>query len=236
MAGIQLPLDKLNFGGVEMLDVQFNKIFGRNLREYRESLEMPRHIFASKYGGSASTLQSYEAGSRCPNFQRLLQICNTFHVSPNQLFKGLYSWPTEKDVIRKLMDIPQSLNEIQQEKLKGLQAIYIESARNSPSKLTGNDFAARLHLLRVETGYDAMTVAGKCMIARATLQGYESGQYDPSVPAVLRLCEVIGVSPEYLLAPMLDQLNDLDRRIVDLYPQQIRTLEEISAYYAKTIS
>jgi len=133
------------------------------------------------------------------------------------------------------MDIPQSLNEIQQGKLKGLQAIYIESARSSPSKLAGNDFAARLHLLRVETGYDAMAVAGKCMIARATLQGYESGQYDPSVPAVLRLCEVIGVSPEYLLAPMLDQLNDLDRCIVDLYPQQIRTLQEISAYYAQTI-
>ncbi len=218
-----------------MIDAQFNEVFGKNLREYRESLEMPRHIFAGKYGGSASTLQSYEAGSRCPNFRRFLEICNTFHVSPNQMFRGLCNWSTEKDNIRAITTISESLTEIQQGKLKGLQAIYIESAMKVPTKLAGNDFAARLHLLRVGTGYDAVTVAGRCMIARATLQGYESGQYDPSVPAVLRLCEVIGVSPEYLLAPALDKLSDLDECIADLYPQQIKTLEALSVYFVRAI-
>lgn len=218
-----------------MIDIQFNEVFGRNLREYRESLEMPRHIFAAKYGGSASTLQSYEAGSRRPNFQRFLQICNTYHVSPNRLFRGLYNWPTEHDTIKALNSLSQNLDNIQRGRLEGLQAIYIKSALDAPSKLAGNDFASRLHLLRVGAGYDANTVAEKCMIARATLQGYESGQYDPSVPAVLHLCEVIGVSPEYLLAPALYKLCDLDEHIVNLYPQQIKTLRELSAYYVRTI-
>ena len=67
------------------------------------------------------------------------------------------------------------------------------------------------------------------------LQGYESGQYDPSVPAVLRLCEVLGVTPEYLLAPALEKLSVLDEEIVDLYPQQIKSLQEITTYFIRTM-
>lgn len=218
-----------------MIDVRFNEIFGKNLREYRESLELPRHIFAGRYGGAASTLQSYESGKRCPNFKRFLEICNTFHVSPNRLFAGLYPWKTELDTIEKITADTRALGCIQQQRLRGLQAIFVKSALDVPSKLAGADFATRLHLLRVGTGCDAATVAGKCMIARATLQGYESGQYDPSVPAVLRLCEVLGVTPEYLLAPALEKLSFLDEEIVDLYPQQIKSLQEITTYFIRTM-
>ena len=140
-----------------------------------------------------------------------------------------------KYAIRFMFLLTDSLERIQQQKLKGLQAIYVKSALDVPSKLAGADFATRLHLLRVGTGCDAATVAGKCMIARATLQGYESGQYDPSVPAVLRLCEVLGVTPEYLLAPALEKLSVLDEEIVDLYPQQIKSLQEITTYFIRTM-
>lgn len=67
------------------------------------------------------------------------------------------------------------------------------------------------------------------------MQGYESGQYDPSVPAVLRLCEVMSVTPEYLLAPALVKLTYMNEEIVDLYPQQIKSLQEITTYFIRTM-
>ena len=156
-------------------------------------------------------------------------------MSPNRLFAGLYPWKTELDTIEKITVDTRALEPIQQQKLKGLQTIFVKSALDVPSKLSGADFATRLHLLRVGTGYDAATVAGKCLIARATLQGYESVQYDPSVPAVLRLCEVMSVTPEYLLAPALVKLTYMNEEIVDLYPQQIKSLQEITTYFIRTM-
>ena len=60
-------------------------------------------------------------------------------------------------------------------------------------------------------------------------------QYDPSVPAVLRLCEVMSVTPEYLLAPALVKLTYMNEEIVDLYPQQIKSLQEITTYFIRTM-
>lgn len=58
-----------------MIDVRFNEIFGKNLREYRESLELPRHIFAGRYGGAASTLQSVVCAPKLSYLQLSSQSC-----------------------------------------------------------------------------------------------------------------------------------------------------------------
>lgn len=215
-----------------MEDTQYRKIFGENLRLLRESMDQTREAFAARLDSSVHTLQSYEAGTRSPNFRRFLQICNSLQVSPNNLLEGLYPWPTEIDHLRELACIMEGLDETVAQKIRGVQDIFIESALDTPPKLTGAGFGSRLHLLRADTGMDVTALAEMCMVARPTLQGYESGQYDPSIPVILRLCEALGVSPDYLLAPELERLSFPDARLADLRPRQIVTLLEITRYMA----
>lgn len=215
-----------------MEDTQYRKIFGENLRLLRESFGQTRQIFAARLDSSVHTLQSYEAGTRSPNFRRFLQICNALVVSPNDLLAGLYSWPTELDRLRELARIMEGLDDAAARKIQGVQDIFIESALDTHPKLTGAGFGSRLHLLRADVGMDVTALAEMCMVARPTLQGYESGQYDPSIPVILRLCEALGVSPDYLLAPELERLSFPDARLADLRPRQIVTLLEITRYMA----
>lgn len=215
-----------------MEDTQYRKIFGENLRLLRESFGQTREAFAARLDSSVHTLQSYEAGTRSPNFRRFLQICNVLTVSPNNLLTGLYPWPTEIDHLRELARITEGLDETVAQTIRGVQDIFIESALDTPPKLTGAGFGPRLHLLRTDVGMDVTALAEMCMVARPTIQGYESGQYDPSIPVILRLCEALGVSPDYLLAPELERPSCPDARLADLRPRQIKALLDVTQYLA----
>lgn len=205
-----------------------SKIFGANLRLLRESLGMTRQTFAARFDVSAYTLQGYETGMRCPNFKRFLQICNSIPVSPNVLLAGLYPWPTELDDLQELAFVMDGLDEVVAQRIRGAQEIFIQS---SP-RMHGASFGARLHLLRVDARMETTVLAERCLVARSTLQGYESGQYDPSIPVVLRLCEALGISPAYLLAPELEQSLYPYAQVADLRPGQIKGLLKITRYLA----
>lgn len=215
-----------------MEDSQYSKVFGLNLRLLRESFGQTRQSFAARLDSSVHTLQSYEAGIRSPNFRRFLQICNVLTVSPNQLLEGLYPWPTEIDHLRELARITEGLDETVAQKIRGVQDIFIESALDTPPKLTGVGFGSRLYLLRADAGMDVTALAEMCMVARPTLQGYESGQYDPSIPVILHLCEALDISPDYLLAPELERLSCPDARLAYLRPRQIKALLDATQYLA----
>lgn len=179
---------------------------------------------------SAYTIQNYELGRKGPNFKRFLNICNAAGVSPNQLLSGLYSDSAELRAIRGLQEIFHSVSSSERQRLsKVLEIIGTCMADTAPS-LSGADFGARLQLLRLDTGLSVEALAAKCSIAKSTLQGYESGQYDPSIPALLQLCEVLDVSPEYLLADKLVKTTFPDRRLLYLRPRQIIALHETAAY------
>ena len=214
-----------------MTDARLNKILGRNLRKHRASLEQPRQIFAAAYGGSAYTPQSYEAGQKCPNLARFLTLCNTFSLSPNALMDGLFPWRSELEDIRELEALASGLHGHQAQKLRDLQNIYLRNTLETRPRLIGAPFGTRLRILRLKSDTAIDLLAETCTVSKPTMQGYESGQYDPPLPVVLRLCETFGVSPEYLLAPRLQTLTYADARIADLRPKQIKTLLELSRYF-----
>lgn len=213
-----------------MLDSRVNEILGRNLRQYRESTGKSRQVFASYFDGSPFTLQGYESGKKCPNFQRFVHICNSLQISPNTLLDGLFPWETEIDTIAQLDGLVRPLKGAAGQRIFGMQELYLKHALAVNPKITGSSFGTRLHLLRLDAGLDVDALAKHCMVARSTFQGYESGQYDPGLPIVLRLCEVFHLSPEYLLAPVLKKLSYTDPRMVDLRPTQIQFLYELSKY------
>ena len=211
-----------------MAKERYNEIFGRNLRAYRESLGQTRLVFVRQYDGFASTLASYETGNKGPSLKRFVHICNSLKVSPNFLLAGLFPWDTEVEQIKALEEITDSLRGSDRQKVVSIQSAFLRCCLDTPPKLQDANLGTRLHLMRIDAGLEIGELAERCMIAKPTLQGCESGQYDPSVPVLLRLCEVFGVSPEYLLVPVLDRISYTDKRLAYLRPRQIKALLEIT--------
>lgn len=207
-----------------MVDTQYYRLFGKNLRSLRESLGETVQHFALDCDCSAYTIQSYELGRKGPNTNRLLNICNTKGISPNQLLAGLFPEDTEQAAVSGIQVAFESLAPVERQKLSSLFHIFVKSMIDTAPSLVGADFGTRLHLLRLDTRLSVEEFAARCMIAKSTLQGYESGQYDPSVPALLQLCNVLEVSPEYLLAMRLKKTSFPNQELLCLRPRQIRAL------------
>ena len=59
--------------------------FANNLRKYRKEKRMSQTELASFLGLSQRTISHYENGSAEPSLQNLFEICNTLHVSADEL-------------------------------------------------------------------------------------------------------------------------------------------------------
>lgn len=211
-----------------MAKEQYNEIFGKNLRAYRESLGQTRLVFVRQYDGFVNTLASYETGEKGPSLKRFVHICNGLKLSPNALLNGLFYWETEIETLETLDETMGRLSGAERQKVIAVQNSFLSCVLETPPKLSGTNLGTRIRLLREDAGLDVSVLAERCMIAKSTLLGHESGQYDPSVQVILRLSEVFGVSPEYLLAPQLDKLSYPDERYANLRPREMKALLEIT--------
>lgn len=210
-----------------MVDAQYyNSIFGQNLERLRESIGQTTQIFAVDCGCSPLTIQNYELGRRGPNFKRFISICNTKAISPNRLLAGLFSQNTELKAVYEIQHTLDQLTPTSRQRATAILDTVIKCMIDTSPSLKGADFGTRLHLLRLDSGLDVEYFCTKCMIAKSTYQGYESGQYDPSIPVLLQLCEIVGVSPEYLVAPNLIKTSISDQRLYYLRPRQLKSLSE----------
>lgn len=218
-----------------MLSGKYAETFGKNLRSFREESGLTRQSFAMKYELNVSTLMAYEIGRNSANFSRFLTICNVTGLSPDRLLSGLVSWHTEQDDIREMEELIDAQCAQAQRRIRGALDIVIDSMISTPPKLMGAGFGERLSILRMDASLEVLDLAEQSSIARSTYQGYESGQFDPSMPALLSLCEIFMVSPEYMLAPNLERLTYRDQRMAWLRPKHIRALLELSRYLAKVI-
>lgn len=217
-----------------MVDAQINKVFGENLRQLREAAGQSRQIFAAECDISSYTIQSYELGRKGPTYKRFLHICNTKRVSPNQLLAGLLPNQSEIQTISALNEIFSGVNAITQHRIKGLLDIFISCMLKTEPTLAGASLGVRVQVLRQNMGMSTEDLAGECAIAKPTLQGYESGQFDPSLPTMLQLCEVLHVSPEYLMVSDLEYTACFDRRLLDLLPHELVALHTASKYMIST--
>lgn len=218
-----------------MAGTELTERMGKNIRKYRESIGKSRPIFAAACGISPHTLQGYESGNKCPNMTRFLDICYGSKVSPNRLLSELYTWKTEIDTLQELSAITQRLSDAQRAKLAGLQDIYLKYTLEAHPWLEGAPLGVRIHLLRQDINMDIASLAKLCMVSKPTLQGWESGQYDPSITGLLSLCRVFEVSPEYMLTtPTVTQVYQ-DARIVGLRPRQIKAFVDMSRYFCSCL-
>lgn len=224
------------YGGVEMENGQYSEVFGRNLRHFREELKLTRIAFSSQFCVNANTLQGYESGKKMPGFKQFVTVCNSLRKPPNYLLDGLYPWKTELDALNELRSLIEGIDRRDRHRLTGLLEIVTRSLLKTPPKLDGVSFGTRLQYLRLDAEMEAPTLADRCSIAVPTLLGYESGQYYPGIPIVLKLCEIYGVSPSYLMAPVLTAPVYEDMHMASLRPRQIHMILEVARYYTRSLS
>ena len=118
----------------------------------------------------------------------------------------------------------------ERKKIIGQLDIWINCILNTEPKLIHASFGERIRILRTNASLGLRDVAEACTISVSTLQGYESGQHDPSIPVLLYLCQMFQVSPNYLLYPRIDFKISGDNRIFFLLPAQLHTLLQSSQY------
>lgn len=75
-------IDFKNFTQAEKI----KKTFGQNLMALRKKTKMKRAEIAEKLNLSVATISAYENGVREPNFEKMIEIANLFHVSLDELF------------------------------------------------------------------------------------------------------------------------------------------------------
>ena len=213
-----------------MTKTKHNNQFGKNLKCFRESLGGTRTKFASDCGFSIYTIQNYELGRNSPNLERFLQICNVKRVLPSRLLDGLIHFPTESVILRELEICMESLKLSQKQRITGLLDILVNCMLETEPKMSNANFGERIRILRINAGFEVDRLAEICMISVPTLQGYESGQYDPSIPVLLNLCQIFQVSPDYLLLPRLKWNPFPDNRMQNLLPHQIRSVLQSTQY------
>lgn len=216
-----------------MAEEQFRRIFGGNLKRIREARGISRQMLATDCGCSMHTIQSYELGNSSPVFKQFRLICNALCVSPNRLLEGILS-TTETDTFAEIQSVLEPLTSIDRQRIWNLINIMINCRVNTIPRLHGAAIGTRIQLLRSNVGMEIEELAIQCSVAKSTLQGYESGQYDPSIPALLRLSQIFSVSPEYLMISELEYAECEDRRLLDLFPNEIRTVCEMVRYAVQT--
>lgn len=213
-----------------MTNAQYHSMLGDNIRQLREECGETRDCFAMDCGCARNTIQNYELGRSAPVYKQFLRICNTKYVSPNQLLAGLFPADSEQEAIQELNGILNALDAMERQQINNFLNIIINCILETTPRLSGASLGTRVQQLRENAGMSVDELAARCMIAKPTLQGYESGQYDPSIPILVRLCDIFLVSPEYLMASEVKFPQCRDTRYLDLFPAEIRMVRDCTKY------
>lgn len=216
-----------------MTNAQYHSMLGDNIRQLREECGETRDCFAMDCGCARNTIQNYELGRSAPVYKQFLRICNTKHVSPNQLLAGLFPADSEQEAIQELNGILNALDAMERQQINNFLNIIVNCILETTPRLSCASLGTRVQQLRENARMSVDELAARCMIAKPTLQGYESGQYDPSIPVLIRLCEVLLVSPEYLMASEISYPDCSDKRLLDLFPNELRMLRDCAKYASK---
>lgn len=93
-----------------------NNSFSKNIKTLRNKLDLTQKDFAEKIQVTAPTLNSYEKGTKKPNFDTLIKISQEFNISLDELCGvGIHSnksniVDTYSDLFKVLVDLIENTN------------------------------------------------------------------------------------------------------------------------------
>lgn len=92
-------------------------------------------------------------------------------------------------------------------------------------------FGQKVKELRKDKGYTNDQLAEICEIDVGHLRQIQAGKRAPSFPLAIKLCEVLGKTPNYMFEVADPEEEELIKRINSLTPHQIEALYRILDTY-----
>jgi len=94
------------------------------------------------------------------------------------------------------------------------------------------ELGRKVNKIRKDKGFTAEGLAEICDVSTATIRHVEAGRRSLSIAFLLKLCNTLGVSPDYLLYEHLTYERYPDKhalynRLDDLSPKQLEMLDEM---------
>lgn len=86
------------------------------------------------------------------------------------------------------------------------------------------EFAKRLATIRKDRGYTQYSFADALGTSRSNIQGYECGDKFPKYELLVKMCELLGVSADYMLGMDSQTIPSQDKGI---FIKQLKELEKV---------
>lgn len=97
---------------------------GNKLYEIRKKSGMTQAEVAEAAGVSDRTYADIERGTANMRIGTMLQICNVFHITPNDILtENSEAQPVEEDTLKKISDLPQK----DKNTILALLSVYLKS-------------------------------------------------------------------------------------------------------------
>lgn len=201
-----------------------SKIFSHNIKALRERFGLQRQAFADLCGISIYTLRSYQSGEIEPSMKTLLKICNNCCITPNVLFEGIYTTPTELENIKLIRTTQADFDDEKKAKFEKLHDIFLTCMTQTAPSLVNVDLGTRIKILREDYGLSQKAFASLCNVTVGTLSCIESNQALPGIEVILAACSSLSISPEFLLCSSLKDVQFENEIYFGLTPRQIACL------------
>lgn len=172
------------------------EVFAQNLKKLRRQLGLTREMFAHQCGLSDESIRSYQACRQTPSTVTIISMCSGLGVSANVLLDGLYYTPNEKEAIEYIEGTPIKLAEAYQSLWEQTLHLFTKCMNSS---VRDANWGERLKFFREDSGISHGDFAVLSGISPGTLSGFESGQRIPGLDTLLLICNVLHISPSFLL-------------------------------------
>lgn len=202
------------------------KAISDSLKSIKVERGLELSAMATIVGLPTSTFTAHYYGQNIPSLHTIIDMCNRLSFPINTFLKPLITVETEEKSLSRINDSIHSLSEWKRRQIcRALDPIINSMVEGFP-KLKNAKFGQKVRVQREDMEMSQRSVAELCNITVESLRGLEANQRLPSVNTFIKFCNVLHLSPEYLLQNELRYSTDLDSRFYALTPRQLSALAD----------
>lgn len=201
-----------------------------SLKAIKSSRSLETAMMADLLDIPTRTLEGYLYAQSTPSLGTVIQICNQFNYPINDFFESLIEGSTEQQPILEISASIHSLTEWKRNQIFRVITPIMQSMSQGFPSLENADLGQKIRVLRKDMNTSMGDIAKICKISSDTLKGIESSQHLPGILLFIKLCNLLHVSPEYLLYRELTYPLNSKREFYSLTPRQITALSD-SVHY-----
>lgn len=192
------------------------KEFGKQVKLARNQANLSTNQLGDKCDLDPSYIRQIESGLKLPSIPTFVKLCNNLEVAPSYLLKNQISilnanfdWnELNKQILQVSSTFYQFIDEILCSLIENLTETKKDFYTKEFHQFEPEEFGKRFRKVRREMQLIPKEVAKECGISVTFIHQIELGLKLPSLPIFVNLCNILQVSPNYLLGNELKNKPD----------------------------